>query len=233
MSQPEKKPAIVPTRRQDDPFQERRQSPRYLLHGMRGRMTWQGEGGEVTCEVSVLNISGGGAAVLAETAPDKGQTLRLRLHGESTVMEPVQAQALATSLDASGQTFIRLRFTQWVVLDPILEKYRERRFWQRYPARESRATVTWLDGSIERTVRGELLNISGGGAAFGSEDQLPADVPIWLQLEAKVRQVYRVSPVESNLVATSVDPSGRKIAHLQFVEACPMELFNLAVNGGG
>jgi PilZ domain len=217
--------------RQDPPFSERRQAPRYLLRDVRGTMTWQDASGDVSCEVNVLNISGGGAAVHAENAPPVGQTLRLLLRSESIGMEAVEAQVLATSLDASGKQLVRLRFAQWMPLDALLEKHQERRMWQRYPARERPGTLTWMDASNETTIHGDLLNISGGGAAFASTDQPPPGVPIWFQLDASARQVDPNDPVECRLVAVSDDPSGQRITHLQFVASCPMLLFELAVHG--
>jgi hypothetical protein len=223
----------VPATREDCPSWERRSAPRFRLRDVRGRVTWRGAAGELACEVRVLNISGGGAAVLAEDAPRVGQSLRLSLHCESARMEPVEAQLLHISLDAFGKQVLHLRFARYVVLDALLEAHRERRLWERYPARESRASLTWFEGGDEKTVPGDLLNISGGGAAFISEVLPPPGVPIWLGLEAGARQVDRIDPVESRLVATSDDPSGMQIAHLQFVDPCPMDFFELAVNGLG
>ena len=224
--------AGLPGARQRSPFEERRKSARFLLRDVRGNLSWKGEAGDVACEVNVMNISGGGAAVLADAELQPGQVLILRLSGDSAKMEPVEAVAQSSSLDESGRYVVRLRFTQWVSLDAILERARERRLWERYPARESRATLSWLEGTTEKTIHGDLLNISGGGAAFVTEILPPPGTPIWLQLDASVRQVDRIDPVESQLVTTSVDPSGMKVAHIQFVNPCPMALFELAVNGG-
>jgi hypothetical protein len=221
----------IPGMRLESPFEERRQWPRSLVRDVRGSMSWRGEAGDVACEVSVLNISGGGAAVLGEDAPPEGQTLRLVLHCESARMDAVEAVALGASVHSSGKQLIRLRFAHWMPLDAILEKHRERRMWERYPARELRSTLTWLDGPAEVTIHGELLNISGGGVAFVSDVLPPPGTAIWLQLMAGIRQVDRADPVESKLVTTSTDPLGRKIAHIQFVDPCPMDLFELAVNG--
>jgi hypothetical protein len=231
MVQPAAKPHIVSMARQDAGFHERRQSTRYRLRDARGSLAWQTVEGQLASDVTVMNISGGGAAVLADQAPGAGQAVSLRLQCESAPIEPIEALALAASPGDSGKMVVRLRFAHWVPLDAILEKHHERRLWERYPTRESRASLTWLDGSIERTIAGELLNISGGGAAFVSEVQPPPGVSIWFQLEGGGRQSQGIDPVESQLVTTSTDPSGLKIAHLQFVEPCPMELFELAVNG--
>ena len=220
-----------PGMRSDSAFAERRQSPRFPLRNARGNISWPGEAGDVACDVSVLNISGGGAAVLAERAPQAGQALRLLMHSESAMVEPIEAVVVGTSVNSSGKQVVRLRFAHWIPLDAILEKHRERRLWERYPARESRATVTWLDGPGETTIHGDLLNISGGGVAFVADVLPPLGVPIWLQLDARARQVDLPTPVESRLVTTSNDPSGMKIAHIQFIDPCPMDLFEMAVNG--
>ena len=155
------------------------------------------------------------------------------MHSESAMIEPIEAVVVETSVDSSGKHLIRLRFAHWMPLDAILEKHRERRLWERYPARESRATVTWLDGTAETTVHGDLLNISGGGVAFAADVLPPPGVPIWLQLDARTRQLELANPVESRLVTTSNDPSGMTIAHIQFIDPCPMDLFETAVNGAG
>jgi hypothetical protein len=231
MHQHDPKRTGMPARGQDTSFAERRKAPRYLLRDVTGTLTWQGEAGAVSCAVTVLNISGEGAAVHAENAPEVGQPVRLQLHCESVRMEPVQALPLANGRDASGKHLIRMRFAHWIPLDALLEKHWERRLWARYPARESRGTLTWLEGSTEKTVHGDLVNISGGGAAFASDVQPPLGVPIWLQLDAGARQVAPIDPVESKLIAVSDDPSGLRITHLQFVAPCPMDLFELAVKG--
>jgi hypothetical protein len=211
--------------------EERRKSERFLLRDVQGIMSWDGESGPESCEVRVINISGGGAAVLAEHTPPAGASLRLRLHCDVARMEPVEARTVTTAPHASGNQVIRLRFARWMSLDALLERHRERRLWERYPARESRATLTWMDGSSQRTIRGDLLNISGGGAAIVTEVAPPSGSPIWLQLDASVRLLDPIKPVKSKLVMSSDDPSGMKVAHIQFLDPCPMELFELAVNG--
>jgi PilZ domain len=233
MSESDARPDGTPGARPDAPCHERRAEPRIPLREVRGEMSWRGEAGEVACEGSVLNISGGGAAVLAEDAPAAGQILRLGLHCESARLEPVEAQALEISPHPTGKQLIRLRFARWISLDPILEKHRERRLWVRYPVRESRAILTWLEDSAEKTLRGDLLNISGGGAAFVTDTPPPLGVPIWLRFEAGVPQSDRIDPIESRLVAPSEEPSGMTVAHIQFVTPCPMEFFALAVHGLG
>jgi hypothetical protein len=222
---------LRPPSREDPPPNERRHLPRFRLRNARGGLIWSGESGLIDCDAVVLNISGGGAAVLVHTAPSTGQKVSLRLPGEAGKVPTVEAVALASTVEPSGQYLVRIRFDQWVPLDSILEKHRERRMWERYPARVSRASLSWIEGAGEVTTNGELLNISGGGAAFIGTVVPPSGVTIWLQLDAGPQHVDPVDPVESRLVATSEDPSGIRIAHIQFVGPCPMTLFELAVHG--
>jgi hypothetical protein len=123
---------------------------------------------------------------------------------------------------------VRMRFTSWMPLESVLDQHEEHRFWQRYPARETRARLVWLDGDVENAFPGELLNISGGGAAVITDAMVPAGQPVWLTLEAGPAAL---TPVEARLVAVSIDASGLRIARLRFVEPCPMHLFELAVHG--
>lgn len=148
-------------------------------------------------------------------------------------MEAVEGQVIETRLDSSGKWVVHVRFTGWVPLDSLLANHRERHLWGRYPTRESRASLSWLEGSTEVAIRGKLLNIHGRGAAFVSQLLPPQDVLIWLWLEAGVREGIRTHAVGSRLVATSVDPSGMRIAHLQFADPCPMDLIELVVDGPG
>ena len=77
-------------------------------------------------------------------------------------------------------------------------------------------------------MRGELLNISGGGAAIVVDVIAPTDKPIWFELETDTRVL---DPVESRLVVISHDPSGSKITRIKFIDACPMVLFESAIHG--
>jgi hypothetical protein len=91
-----------------------------------------------------------------------------------------------------------------------------------------RATLFYCDQDVECTIEGELLNISGGGAALITEADPPSDKPLWLGLE---NEAVPIMPVEAKLVVISLDLSGSKVVRLSFVEPCPMELFELAVHG--
>lgn len=211
---------------------DRRRSARFQLRDVRGKMDWREGPGEVSRLVQFLNISGGGAAVQLEDPPEPGQEVGLRIDHERCGMGRVTAIVQGVELgEDAGSHVVRLRFARWIRLDWMTDLQRDRRLWERYPARESRAILTWFEQSDERTIHGELLNISGGGAAITAEILPPLGVPLWLLLEAGVRRANPVDPVEARLVTRSVDPSGRKVAHVQFLDPCPMDLFDLAVNG--
>jgi hypothetical protein len=191
-------------------------------------LIWDDGTRRVTSAASVVNISGGGAAVLAWRVPGVGQMLELRLESAGGSQRPFPGQSIAASPDPSGKQLLRLRFTSWVSLDGLLEQTEERRLWQRYPARATHTSLRWLTDDGDRTVGGELLNISGGGAAVVTEVEPPANAPVWVKLECPARPV---DPVEARLVIISLDPSGMKVARLRFVDPCPMAFFELAVQG--
>lgn len=220
--------AHTPARRQDHLLADRRKTARHPLHDVRASVTWRAESGDVAREVGVLNVSGGGAALIIGDTPPAGQALRLNLHSRVARMDPIDAEVVGSSVDSEGRRVLHVRFTHWVPLDSLLQHHLERRMWMRYPARWSLVCLTWLEGAAERTIRGELLNISGGGAALIPEVSPPPGVPLRLVPDSCDRQI---DPVESRLVTTSVDPAGRTIAHLQFTGPCPMDFFDLAVNG--
>jgi hypothetical protein len=110
---------------------------------------------------------------------------------------------------------------------------RERRLWDRYPIVGVRASLNWVVGATETTARGDLLNISGGGAALASDVGPPAGVPLWLRFETSDPPGSEIESVEARLVMTSIGPSGMRIAHVQFVEPCPVGLFDLVVQCPG
>src|SRR5262249_43494576 len=96
-------PGVPPT--------ERPQATRHRLRDARVIMNWNEGSEQVACEGEVINISGGGAAVLAERAPSEGLYVRLQLEARLAGNEPLEARSLAVSVDPSGKRFVRLQFT--------------------------------------------------------------------------------------------------------------------------
>jgi hypothetical protein len=205
MSDPNGNSVISPTDQSNCPPRERRQRIRYSLNDMEG-----------------------GAAALSERAPAQDRILRLRLDSHWAPKEPLEARLVAASADPSGKQRLRLQFTRFVSLDAIFAQQEERRLWQRYPARETRAMLIWTEDRVERMVRGELVDISGGGAAVAINSEPPSDKPIRFGIESEARAIDQV---ESRLFVISIEPNGEEIAHLRFVEPCPIALFELAVHG--
>ena len=157
-----------------------------------------------------------------------GLCVRLQFETRPTAQETLEAWSLATGVDPYGRLLVRMQFTHWVSLDVILRHHEDRRLWRRFPVRQTRPKLNWLEGGSETTVRGELSNISGGGAAIIIDAIPPADVPLWFELELDGRVLDRI---ESRLVTISLDPSGSKIVRIKFIEPCPMLLFELAIQG--
>jgi hypothetical protein len=207
---------------------ERREHPRHRLRDVPGILGWRAGDRLFTCRMTMLDISGGGAAVLAESAPPVNQSVWIRLESGATGAERIEARVVSTSALPSGKLTVRMQFTSWAPLENILEQHEEHRLWQRYPARETRASLRWYDQESERIFTGELMNISGGGAAVMTAAPLPSEQPVWLTLSVGS---LAITPVEARLVAVSIDASGLRIARLRFVEPCPMDLFELAVHG--
>ena len=209
---------------------ERRHWIRHAAQGTGGQLSWEEGGRRVTCEATVLDLSGQGSALLADRSPAVSQTVWLCPTSSSGGRESVEARSVAISEDPSGKRLIRIRFTTWVPVEGILGPHQERRLWQRYPAKEKRAALTWIEGRQKKTIHCELLNISGGGAAVISAVEPPHEKSCWFSLEA---QPLDLDPVESQVQGTSLDPSGSKIVRLRFLDPCPMALFDLAVHGSG
>jgi PilZ domain len=182
----------------------------------------------MTCEMNMLDISSGGAAVLADRASARALPVWIRLNSGAAGPDPLVALVVSTSNDVSGKFLVRARFTSEIALQRVLERHEKHQIWQRYAARETRARLAWAEAGTEYEASGQLVNISGGGAAVVTDAMLPDDQAIRLTLTAESSAVM---PVESRLVAVSIDTSGLKIARLEFVEPCPMDLFELAVNG--
>ena len=207
---------------------ERRQQPRHRVRDAQGTLGWHEENEEITVRMTVIDLSGAGAAVLADRGAPVGHPVWVRLDSGTVGCERMDARVVSTSAETTGMHIVRMQFTSWLPVGNVLEQHEEHRVWQRYPAREKRASLIWLDRGVEQTFPGELMNISGGGAAVITDAPVPALDPVWLTLSAGPDPI---TPVESRLVAVSIDASGLRVARLKFVEACPMGLFERVVHG--
>lgn len=69
MSESNRGNSLAPAEREDGTPEQRRQSPRYRLRTPQADMSWDDGGNRVASEAEVINMSGGGAAVLASRRP--------------------------------------------------------------------------------------------------------------------------------------------------------------------
>jgi hypothetical protein len=206
----------------------RRRWPRHRLRDAAGTLRWVHGGEQLTCGMKMLDISSGGAAVLADGESARAAPVWIRLDSGAAGPDPLVALVVSTSSQLPGKFIVRARFTSEIALESVLEQHEKPQLWQRYRARETRALLAWIDVGIEHVAPGRLVNISGGGAAVITEALLPDERPVQLTLAAGSAAI---TPVESRLVAISIDTSGSRVARLEFVEPCPLDLFELAVYG--
>ena len=155
-----------------------------------------------------------------------------RLRCESVTVEPIDATVVGTSRHPSWRQTLHLQFDRRLSWGANRATPRDRRLWECYEIRATPASVHWRDGDATRTIRGALLNISGGGAAFGCDIVVPMGVAVWLWLDLGDTDGDELAPVASRVVAVTDDGSGLRIAHLQFVGPCPIPFFDLAVHHG-
>jgi PilZ domain len=206
----------------------RRRWPRHRLRDAAGTLAWYHGYEQVICGMSMVDISNGGAAVLTDRGTLVKQPVWIGLDSGAAGPDRLRARVVATASDLSGRYIVRAQFTSSVPLASVLERHEIHQLWERYLARETRAWLAWIDHGIEFTATGHLMNISGGGAAVITDAMLPEKQPIRLTLAA---ETVALTPVESRLVAISTDASGLRVARLEFVTPCPMDLFELAVHG--
>ena len=146
MSEPNPKTIASTPDRSRTPPREQRRWIRYTPKTTRASLSWDEGSRRISCDANLVDISGGGAAVLFDRAPGPDEPLWLRSGIRLGHEEDVEARAIAISDDPSGKRLLRLRFTSWVSLDPIFGQLEERRLWQRYPAREKRARADLVRG---------------------------------------------------------------------------------------
>ncbi len=135
---------------------------------------------------------------------------------------------MAISEVPSGKWLVRIRFATRIAVDSYFGQKQECRLWKRYPARETRAVLTWIEESQVKTIPCELLNISGGGVAVITAAEPPRAQSCWFSLETPPPGL---DPVESEVQGIALDPAGSTILRLRFLDLCPMALFDLAVKG--
>ena len=207
---------------------DKRQAPRFSHRDVRATLSWHDGPKHITVEAVVIDLSGGGSALLVAQTPAEDHTVWLQLECGSDKLEPWQGRTLGKAVDASGKKLVRLKFTSWIPLGTILELHREPGLSQRHAACETRATLSWIESNAQRRIPGKLLNLSGLDAAIKVDADIPSDKTILFGLEC---DAPAIDPIKSRLIFSTSDPSGSKIVRIQFVDHCPKELFEFAVHG--
>jgi hypothetical protein len=201
---------------------------RTTLPHARVNLTWHLGATEVRHNAVLMEISGGGAAVQMAAGPPGDRPVWFHLIHAGKVAEPIEAVLVEERLIEPGKTLCRLRFTSGAALEGVIPLQKERRSWKRFPALETHAELEWQEGGATHCVAVALVNISGGGAAVRADAPPPSDRPFWLSLRVGDFQSTRVL---CRLVVFSSDVGEQPIARVEFQEGCPIDLFEMAVNG--
>jgi PilZ domain len=207
-------------------MQERRKWVRFILPDLVTRLSWQQGGRTESRLVSLVDISGEVAAVMLDFEPRHNWPYMLRFdNGESdTVTAP--AHLIATKAKEHGRILATFKFDLADSPRNYLPKQRERRAWERRVPTQKSAVISWVEKDSEITVNGEVLNLSGGGAAVKIAQRPPAHEPLWLWVG---REGQEAGPVECETVGCSPDGEGTLTLRLSFVGLCPLSVFEAAM----
>ena len=126
----------------------------------------------------------------------------------------------------SGRILAKFAFDSVLADRDLILHQRERRAWQRVVPRERRACLSWRVGDDTISVPGEVQNISGGGVAVQTDVAPPWNQTIWLSLGPVGEEA---GPAECRLVGFRNDQPGKLIARFAFVDLCPLQLYQAAI----
>jgi hypothetical protein len=205
---------------------ERRQWVRFVLPNLVTRLRWFNGTETVTHLVSLVNVSASGAAVIMDVKPpsDRPYMILFENGGDST--GPIPATLIAFETTDGGRYLAKFTFDQVQATRGFVHHQKERRAWQRVVPRERRACLSWQVGDDTFSVPGEMQNISGGGFAVQTDVTPPWKQAIWLSLGPAGEEA---GPVECRLVGVRHDQAGKLIARFAFVDLCPLQLYQAAM----
>ena len=211
-------------------LRERRQWVRFILPNMVTRLSWANGTETVTHLVSLVDVSANGAAVIMQVIMDvKPVTDRpCMIHFENGGIStgPIPANLVAMETMDSGRILAKFAFDSVLANRDLIPHQRERRAWQRVVPRERRACLSWRVGDDTISVPGEVQNISGGGVAVQTDVAPPWNQTIWLSLGPVGEEA---GPAECRLVGFRNDQPGKLIARFAFVDLCPLQLYQAAI----
>ena len=166
------------------------------------------------------------ATLLMDVEPPAGQVFALTMENRNVRMGAIPSKLIEKELTGSGRTLARFGFESAIPRAELDQFVRDRPAWKRVVPHEKRTVLKWRGDPDETVVRGELRDISGGGAAVRITVLPPADKPIWLSAGT---ENLEESPVECRLVGHRHDSEGNIIAHLLFVDLCPLRIYEVAM----
>ena len=205
---------------------ERRQWVRFILPNMVTRLSWANGTETVTHLVSLVNVSANGAAVIMDVKPVTDRPCMIHFENGDISTRPIPANLVAMETTDSGRILAKFAFDSVLADRDLILHQRERRAWQRVVPRERRACLSWRVGDDTISVPGEVQNISGGGVAVQTDVAPPWNQTIWLSLGPVGEEA---GPAECRLVGFRNDQPGKLIARFAFVDLCPLQLYQAAV----
>lgn len=205
---------------------ERRQWVRFILPNMVTRLSWANGTETVTHLVSLVDVSANGAAVIMDVKPVTDRPCMIHFENGGVSTGPIPANLVAMETMDSGRTLAKFAFDSVLANRDLIPHQRERRAWQRVVPRERRACLSWRVGDDTISVPGEVQNISGGGVAVQTDVAPPWNQTIWLSLGPVGEEA---GPAECRLVGFRNDQPGKLIARFAFVDLCPLQLYQAAI----
>ena len=206
---------------------ERRRWVRFVLPNLVTRLSWFNGTETVTHLVSLVNVSASGAAVImVDVKPPTDRPCMILFDNGGNSTGPIPASLIAIETTDGGRYLTKFEFDPVQATRDFIHHQKERRAWQRVVPRERRACLSWRVGDDTISVPGEVQNISGGGVAVQTDVAPPWKQTIWLSLGPVGEEA---GPAECRLVGFRNDQPGKLIARFAFVDLCPLQLYQAAI----
>ncbi len=205
---------------------ERRQWVRFVVPNLVTRLSWSNGTETVTHLASLVNVSAGGAAVILDVQPPRDRSCMILFERKGVATGPIPAEVLSWITTDAGSILAKLAFEPVEGTRDLIRHQIERRAWQRVVPRETRACLCWQVGDDTFSVPGEVQNIGGGGIAVRTEVVPPWNQVVRLSLGPVGTEV---GPAECKLVGVRHDQGGKIIARFAFIDLCPFQLYQTAV----
>ena len=205
---------------------ERHQWDRFISPNLVTRLSWVNATETVTHLVSLVNVSANGAAVIMDVKPVTDRPCMIHFDNRGVSTAPIPANLIAMETTDAGRILAKFAFDPAQATRDFIRHQKERRDWQRVVPRERRACLSWRVGDDTISVPGEVQNISGGGVVVQTDVPPPWNQTIWLSLGPVGEQT---GPAECRLVGFRNDQAGKFIARFAFVDLCPWQLYQAAI----